>query len=262
MGFFARLATLLKSNLTDLLNRAEDPEKMLEQILIEMGEQLVEAKRQVAVAIADEKKLEKRVAAEQQEATQWEQKAMLAVRSGDDALAKEALARKKEHDATATQFREQWEKQKAAVEQLKAALRALNEKIEEAKRQKNLLVARARRAEAMKNIQETMSGITNDGAFSTFERMAQKIEQQEAEAEATAELAESHTGDVLKSKFKKLEQTAGADQELLALKQKMGLGAPPAEARVEAQVPAGEDAELAELESALEELKKRELGKG
>ncbi|MCA9603434.1 MAG: PspA/IM30 family protein [Polyangiales bacterium] len=264
MGFFARLATLLKSNLNDLINRAEDPEKMLEQVIVEMGQQLIEAKKQVAIAIADEKKLEKRTQTEFQQANEWEQKAMMAVRAGDDALAKEALARKKEHDGIAAQYQDQWQKQKAAVEQLKTALRALNFKIEEAKRKKNVLIARARRAEAMKSIHETMAGLSDASAFETFDRMAQKIEQREAEAEAGAELAEEYTGDVLKHKFAQLEQTAGADADLEALKQKMGL-LPPATAavptRVEAAGTAAEDAELAELESALEELKKRELGK-
>src|SRR5262245_36424985 len=136
MGFFGRLAQLLKSNLNDLISKSEDPEKMLNQVIVDMNTQLVEAKKQVAVAIADEKSL----ANERATATDWERKAMLAVRAGNDALAKEALLRKKEHDQTAAQYEDQWQKQAAAVNQLKAALRALNDKIEEAKRKKNVLV--------------------------------------------------------------------------------------------------------------------------
>ena len=149
MGFFARLAQLIKSNLNDLISRAEDPETMLEQVIRDMNTQLVEAKKQVAIAIADEKKLEKQTTTERTEAESWERKAMLAVRSGNDELAKEALIRKKEHDGHAAAMGEQWQKQKAAVDQLKLALRALNDKIEEAKRKKNVLVSRKRRAEAM-----------------------------------------------------------------------------------------------------------------
>ncbi|MEM9189018.1 MAG: PspA/IM30 family protein [Myxococcota bacterium] len=263
MGFFGRLATLIKSNLNDLISRAEDPEKMLNQVIIEMNTQLVEAKKQVAVAIADEKRLQKQYNNEASVAAEWERKAMMAIRAGDDALAKEALARKKEHETLAGTFQDQWEKQRTAVNQLKTALRALNNKIEEAKRKKNVLIARKRRAEAMKSIQETMSGLSDTSAFDTFDRMSEQIDQMEAEAEAGAELAEEYTGDVLESKFQQLEATSGADQDLEELKRKMGI-LPPADApaaRVEEQEEASEDElEMAELEAALEELKRRELG--
>ena len=188
MGFFGRLATLIKSNLNDLISKSEDPEKMLNQVILDMNTQLVEAQKQVAVAIADEKKLKKQLDNESSVAEEWERKAMMAVRAGDDQLAKEALLRKKEHDALAAQFKDQWEKQKQATDQLKTALRALNHKIEEAKRKKNVLIARKRRAEAMKSIQETMSGLSDTSAFDTFDRMASKIDQMEAETEVCTTL--------------------------------------------------------------------------
>jgi len=222
-GIFARLAALIRSNLNDLISSSEDPEKMLNQIVLDMGNQLLEAKRQVAASIADEKRLAKQVEQETATATEWERRAMLAVRSGDDALAKEALARKKEHQTLAEQFQEQWSKQKQAVDQLKLALRALNNKIEEAKRKKNLLIARKKRAEAQKAIQETMTGLKNASAFETFDRMAGRIEQMEAEAEAHAELNEEASGDTLAHKFRELEVTKGADEDLTSLKRKMGL---------------------------------------
>jgi len=269
MGFFGRLATLIKSNLNDLISKSEDPVKMLNQVIIDMNQQLVEAKKQVAVAIADEKRLQKQYNNEKSIAEDWHKKAMLAVRAGDDELAKEALTRKKEHDQLAGSFEEQWRKQQLAVNQLKTALRALNNKIEEAKRKKNVLIARQRRAEAMKQIQETMSGLSDNSAFETFDRMSEQIDQIEAEAEAGAELSEEYTGDVLKHKFATLEATAGADAELETLKREMGLieeeEAPAVEARVEeADEEAEMDAEeMAELEAALEELKRREeMAKG
>ncbi len=267
MGFFGRLATLIKSNLNDLISKSEDPEKMLNQVIVDMNQQLVEAKKQVAVAIADEKRLQKQYNNEKAVLDEWHKKAMLAVRAGDDELAKEALLRKKEHESLAKAFEDQWRKQQLAVNQLKTALRALNNKIEEAKRKKNVLIARKRRAEAMKQIQETMSGLSDNSAFETFDRMAEKIDQIEAEAEAGAEISEEYSGDVLKSRFRKLEQTAGADAELEALKREMGLipeEAPAVTARVEAEEEAEMDEEeMAELEAALEELKRREeMAKG
>jgi phage shock protein A len=267
MGIFSRLAQLIKSNLNDLIAKAEDPEKMLNQVVIEMTEQLANAKKQVAVSIADAHRLGKQFETESQQAKEWERKAMMAVRAGNDELAKEALARKREHEQLANAFGEQWEKQKAAVEQLKNALRLLNAKIEEAKRKKNVLVARKKRAEAQKAIQETMHGLKDQSAFETFDRMAGKIEQMEAEADASAEMAEEYSGDQLAHKFDKLEATAGADDELAVLKQKMGLAPPPPPppqaqpVRVAAPPPspgAPTQAEQDELAAALAELEASE----
>ena len=267
MGIFSRLAQLIKSNLNDLISKSEDPEKMLNQVVIEMNNQLIEAKKQVAASIADEKRLAKQGEQEQANAAEWERRAMMALKAGNEELAKEALTRKKEHDALAITFKEQWDKQKAAVEQLKRALRMLNDKIEEAKRKKNVLIARKKRAEAQKAIQETMSGLRDQSAFETFERMSGKIDQMEAEAEAAGEIQEEYSGDVLASRFQTLEKTAGAEEDLVALKRKMGL-LPAEEVKKEEAAPARVEApaqtqnastgpstaEQEELAAALEEM--------
>src|SRR5580700_10504774 len=261
MGIFARLATLIKSNLNDLISRSEDPEKMLNQVVIDMANQLIEAKKQVALSIADEKRLAKQAEQEAANAAEWERRAMLAVKAGDDGLAKEALSRKKEHETLASTLKDQWQKQKNAVEQLKTALRMLNNKIEEAKRKKNVLIARKKRAEAQRAIQETMSGLRDQSAFETFDRMSQKVDQIEAEAEAQSELAEEYSGDTLASQFSQLEKTHSADEDLTALKRKMGMLPPeeakapaePVQARVETP-PATGQTEQDELAAALEEM--------
>jgi len=225
MGIFSRLGTLIKSNINDLITKAEDPEKMLSQVLLEMQQQLVEAKKAVAIAIADEKKLQKQYTSETDKAKEWERKAMVAVRAGDDNLARQALGRKQEHETIAAQFQQQWIAQKQAVEKLKDALRLLNNKIEEAKRKKNILIARKKRAEAQQQIANTMQGLGDTSAFDTFDRMAERIQLMEAEAEAGAELAGELSGDTLESKFLQLEQGGGGtdDDALAELKSKMGL---------------------------------------
>ncbi|TXD37686.1 PspA/IM30 family protein [Lujinxingia vulgaris] len=225
MGLFNRIGTLLKANINDLISRAEDPEKILNQLILDMKEQLIQAKKQVAVTIADEKRLKKQLDNELQQARDWEKKAMMAVRAGRDDLAREALSRKKEHDDLSSEYQKQWEAQKAAADKLRDSLRQLNAKIEEASRKKNLLIARKKRAEAQKTIQETMSGLSDTSAFDAFDRMSGKIEQMEAEAEASAELAEGFSGDDLAAKFDALEDDHGADEALMALKAKMGVGA-------------------------------------
>jgi phage shock protein A len=264
MGIFARIARLIKANLNALISGAEDPEKVLTQILEDMGNQLMEAKKQVAVAIADEKRLAKQAQAEKEKVAEWERRAMLAVRAGNDELAKEALARKAEIVALSDQYQAQWQKQKTSVDQLKLALRALNNKIEEAKRKKTLLVARQKRAEAQSKIQETMSGLKNASAFEAFDQMASKVEQMEAQAEAHAELTEEYTGDTLALKFSELSASAGAEEDLVALKRKMGMLPPepaPQPTRVEsapgASVPL-DAAEEEELTRALAELEAEE----
>lgn len=225
MGIFSRLGTLIKSNINDLITKAEDPEKMLSQVLLEMQQQLVEAKKAVAIAIADEKKLQKQYTSETDKAKEWERKAMVAVRAGDDNLARQALARKQEHETISAQFQQQWIAQKQAVEKLKDALRLLNNKIEEAKRKKNILIARKKRAEAQQQIANTMQGLGDTSAFDTFDRMAERIQLMEAEAEAGAELAGELSGDTLESKFLQLEQggASSEDDALNELKAKMGL---------------------------------------
>jgi phage shock protein A len=224
MGIFSRLGTLIKSNINDLISRAEDPEKMLSQVLLEMQQQLVEAKKAVAVAIADEKKLQKQYNAELDKAKDWERKAMVAVRAGDDGLARQALVRKQEHETIATQFQQQWLSQKQAVEKLKDALRLLNNKIEEAKRKKNILIARKKRAEAQQQIASTMQGLGDTSAFDTFDRMADRIALMEAEAEAGQELAGELSGETLEAKFLQLEAAGGGEDDALQdLKAKMGM---------------------------------------
>ena len=223
MGIINRVSTLLRANLNDLISRSEDPEKILNQLILDMKEQLIQAKKQVAVSIADEKRLKKQLDNELNKAREWEKKAMMAIRAGRDDLAREALARKSEHDNLSAEFQGQWEAQKNAADKLRDSLRQLNSKIEEATRKKNLLIARKKRAEAQKTIQQTMSGMSDTSAFDAFDRMQGKIEQMEAEAEASAELAESMTGDDLSAQFDALESDHGADEALAALKAKMGM---------------------------------------
>lgn len=226
MGIFDRLATLLKSNINDLISKAEDPEKMLTQILDDMRGQLIKAKQQVAVAIADEKRLRDQADAEFKQAQDWERRAMLAVQESRDDLATQALVRNGEHLAHGKQLEQTWETHKLETDKLKNQLRDLNDKIEEAKRKKNLLVARQRRAQAQQRIQETMSSLSEKSAFEAFSRMEERIDNNERQIKASAEIEEEFTGDTLQRDFKQLEGSAGAvsvDNRLLALKQKMGV---------------------------------------
>src|ERR671926_38021 len=227
MGIFDRLSTMLRSNINDLISRAENPEKMLNQLILDMKTQLAKAKQQVASAIADERKLQSDVDAMKKQAEDWERRAMMAVQEGRDDMAKQALGRYNEHLQGAQQLRETWLKHKSETDALKLSLRQLNDKIEEAKRKKNILVARAKRAEAQQRIQETMSGMSDRSAFEPYERKAEKNEGTERRALAAAELNEEVSGDRLLRQFEALEYKGSSDQQLLDLKTRMGLLAPP-----------------------------------
>jgi phage shock protein A len=223
MGIFSRLKTLISSNINHLINKAEKPEKMLNQAILDMNEQLIEAKKSVAMAIANEKKLERDTQKNKDQAAEWERKAILAVKAGRDDLAKEALVRKAEYDGYAAEYEKQLIAQKGSVEKLKTGLLELQGKIEEATRKKDLLIARAKSAEAQQKIQSTMASIAgNKTGFDTFERMAQKVDALEAEAGAAEELASLSVDQNLEKKFAELEKPSNnADQLLLDLKKKM-----------------------------------------
>jgi phage shock protein A len=231
MGIFDRLATLIKSNINDLISSAENPEKMLNQIIVDMRDQLVKAKQQVAAAIADEKRLRDQADDEAKQAADWMAKAELAVRQEKDDMAKQALVRHGEHLTHAQQLELTWQAHQSETEKLKASLRDLNDKIEEAKRKKNLLLARQRRAQAQKRIAETMSSMSEKSAFEAFARMEEKIATNERMIKASVEIDEEFSGDRLQRDFKALEKahgSASADAQLMALKQKMGILPAPA----------------------------------
>lgn len=244
MSIFSKFSTLIKSNINDLISKAENPEKMLNQIILDMRDQLAQAKREVAAAIADERKLRSQLDDEVKQARQWEHRAVLAVKEGRDDLAKQALMRQQEHAERGRALEQAWRGQATETEKLKSSLRQLNDKIEEAKRKRNLLIAKQKRAQAQRRIHETMSGLSDTSAFEAFNRMTEKIEESERRSIAHAEVAEALANTSLDDEFKVLEAGSGSggdvDDRLLALKQEMGLlGA--GEAEKPRQLESGDD---------------------
>ncbi len=225
MSLLERVTTLVRANINDLLDRAEDPEKMIKQYLLDMQNQLIQVKTQVAAAIADEQRLYQRYLQNQEQANEWQKKAELAVSKGSDDLAKEALTRRNSYQSVAEGFKVQYEEQKQQVTVLKSALDKLEAKIEEAERKKDLLIARSRRAEAEQKIHETMAGIGEFGGMEGFERMEEKVQEKEARAKAAVELST----DSLEDRFAALERESDVDRDLEELKAKMNKPQPPSE---------------------------------
>ncbi len=219
MGIFGRISDIVKSNVNELIDKAEDPAKMMDQMIRDMQEQLREAKIEVAKAIADEKRMEQQLKQNQSQSKNWESKAMLALKKGDERLATEALKQKKTYEQLASSIQPQWEQQNALSSKLKDSLRALESKIDEARRKKDILLARQKRAEAQQKIHDVMTGMNDRSAFANFDRMEKKVMEIEAQADAAVELETTSLDD----EFKALEVGSGVDDELAALKAKMGL---------------------------------------
>ncbi|MCC6177677.1 MAG: PspA/IM30 family protein [Chloroflexi bacterium] len=216
MGLLDRVSTLVRANINDLLDRAEDPEKVIKQLLIDMNNQMIQVKTQVAAAIADEKRLQSRAQDAQQQADDWQRKAELAIDKGDDDLAKQALQRRNTYAQTASGLQEQYQAQSAQVQALKDGLRQLQSKIEEADAKKELLIARSRSAKAQEQMHRTLGSIRGVGALSEFDRLEARVEEQEARAMAYTDLST----DTLDQKFAALESESEVDRQLREMKAK------------------------------------------
>lgn len=217
MGILDRISTILRANINDLLDKAEDPEKMLEQILRDMESQIAEARSAVASMIAQEKELQADMEENERLTGEWQRKAEMAITRGQDDLAREALKRKNQYQSNAETYRAQWTAQVEMVGKLKGQLRQLESKYQHAFSQKDVLIARRRRAQAQQQVSQTLSGMPRVDAAAELDRMDRKIRSEESRAAAYEELG----NDSLDSQFAELERDAGVEDELAALKAKV-----------------------------------------
>lgn len=214
-GIFARISDIFKANINDLLDKAEDPEKMIKQMVIEMEEAVNKATTAVGSAIANEKMLEKQHAEKKKLAGEWQQRAVKAVNAGRDDLARQALEKKNMFDKAATDLEGPLaEAQKTAVT-MRSQLDQLKVKLDEARVRQGTLIARHQAAQAKKQISSSLAGI-GDGAFANFDKYEQKVLKAESEAEAMSQLAGDTTS--LDDEFKKLEAGSSVEDELALLK--------------------------------------------
>lgn len=217
MSLLERVSSLVRANVNDMLDKAEDPEKMIKQYIIDMHNQLIQVKTQVAAAMADEQKLYQRYMDAQNQANDWQHKAELAVQKNQDDLAKEALQRRNSFQETADGFKAQYDEQKKEVDTLKTSLSQLEGKIQEAETKKDLLIARAHVADTQQLVQNTTDKLHDASAFDGFDRMEDKVRQKEAMVQAGAELDR----DPLEDKFAALEKNDDLDRQLAELKGKV-----------------------------------------
>lgn len=221
MGLIDRVLRIVRSNTNDLVNQAEDPEKVLEQAVADMQENLVQLRQAVASAIASQKRTERQANQAQTTAEEWYRRAQLALQQNNDALAREALTKRKSYQETATALLAQLEQQNTVVVRLKQDMRTLESKIAEAKTKKDLYIARARSAQATQKINEMLGGFDTKNSLNAFERMEEKVLELEAQSQAIAELGT----DDLQKQFAALESSSDVDAELAAMKAQMLPGA-------------------------------------
>ncbi len=256
MGFFDRLSRLLRANLNDLVSKAEDPVKILDQSVADMQADLVKLRQAVAMAISSQKRLRNQADQAENQVQTWYKRAELAVQKGEDDLAREALSRRKAFQESFASLSGQLKAQEGQVELLKRSLVALEGKIAEAKTKKDMLKARAQAAQAQQQLQSAVGNLGSNSAMAAFERMEDKVEALEASSQAAAELA----GADLESQFAALEGSDDVDDELNSLRQKLQGGAEavalPAAELTDGSSNDVEAVKVSEVDTELENLKR------
>jgi phage shock protein A len=216
MALLERVGTLLRANLNDLIEKAEDPEKLLKQLVLDMENQLMQVKTQVAIAIADQHVLEKKRKEHEESAAAWKRKAELAVKKSADDLARAALERSLSHEEMVKGFCQQLEDQKTEAETLKNALRKLEQKLEETRSRCEMMIAQHRRARVVSKAQAAHQAVESKDRAASLSRMRTRIVGAEAQNAATGELME---GDSLEDRFALLEREEQIEALLKDLKQ-------------------------------------------
>jgi phage shock protein A len=214
MALLERVSTLIRANLNDLVDKAEDPEKMIKQIILDMQNQLLQVKTQVAISIADLHVLEKKQTDNQESEKQWLRRADLALDKKDDPLARAAVERAMSYKSMAESFQQQVEDQKVQVENLKTALLKLQQKLAEAQNKSDMLVAQQRRSRAMGKATDAGIAIGGESNAAAFDRMKHKVQHTEAAAQAKADLVADNVDD----RFAALEKEGEIDRLLAEIK--------------------------------------------
>jgi phage shock protein A len=219
MALMERVATLVRANLNDLIDKAEDPEKMIKQVILDMQNQLLQVKTQVVIAIASRHLLEKKRKEKEEKYAEWVRKAELAVDKKQDDLARSAIERSLSYRQMTADFAQQIADQTVQVDNLKAALRKLEQKMAEAQSKSEMLIHQHRRARALNKAGDARAAMGASSSSDAFDRMKRKVQHNEAYGQAKAEL----TADSMEDRLASLEKQDEVEKLLLELKSKRGL---------------------------------------
>ncbi len=223
MGVFSRLSDILKSNINDLLDKAEDPEKMVKQIIIDMQKELTTATQNLGKAKASERLAQKKMDDAVKVAAGWEAKAKAALSQGNQDLAKQALAKKVRADEEVATYTEMYESISTQTDAIEDQVEVLKAKLDEAKSRQAMLIARSQMADTKKALAKSQGGFDGASALEKFDRMEEKIQRKEAEADAFAEIGGGGDADLIES-FDQIEKDAKVDAELARLMAEMNGG--------------------------------------
>lgn len=232
MGIFQRLSDLLKSNINDLIDKAEDPEKMVKQIILDMQKELNKSTQALGKAVASERMAEKQYQNSQQISADWESKAKAALSAGNTELAKKALAKKVKADEDTARYKEMYETISKQTADIKEQVETLKSKLDEAKSRQAMLIARSQMADTQKNLAKSVGGFDASSSTEKFNRMEEKIIRKEAEADAFADISDSLNG-VDKDNFDELQTNAKVDDELRRLMAEMNGASAESEVKTE-----------------------------
>ncbi len=223
MGVFSRISDILKSNINDLLDKAEDPEKMVKQIIIDMQKELTVATQNLGKAKASERLAQKKMDDAVKVSAGWEAKAKAALSQGNQDMAKQALAKKVKADEEVAAYTEMYESISTQTDAIENQVEVLKSKLDEAKSRQGMLIARSQMADTKKALAKSQGGFDGASALEKFDRMEEKIQRKEAEADAFAEIG--GTDDELTESFDQIEKDAKVDAELARLMAEMNGGA-------------------------------------
>ncbi len=222
MSIFKRIADIIKAYINDLFDRAEDPEKMIKQMVIEMEESVAKSTTALAKALASEKQMERKYKGLATQAQNWERKAMMALESGNENLARQALTKKAGVASQANEYKKMLLNAQKATKSLRNQVDGLKSKLQEARMKESSLIARSEMAKTQKKLAKQLGGFDMNNNFARFDKFEERILKTEAEAEAMLELADESGG--LNDEFKVLEQSQSIDNDLAQLRAKMNMG--------------------------------------
>lgn len=222
MGVFSRIGDILKANINDMIDRAEDPEKMVKQIIQDLQKEVNQATQALGKAMASERIAKRQYEDAAKVSADWENKAKAALNAGDVDLAKKALANKVKADENTVKYQEMYEQISAQTQQVREQVEALKEKLAEAKGRQSMLIARSQMAKTQKNLAQSVGGLDSSSALDKFSRMEEKVTRQEAEAQAYAEMSGAVSNSEEEKSFAQLEQDMAVDAELQRLMAEMG----------------------------------------
>lgn len=219
MAIFERLSDLIRSNINDLIDKAEDPEKMVKQIIIDMEDQLKKSTQSLGTAMGSVNQVKKQLDGAKEQSKNWEEKAKMALSQGNEALAKQALENKVKQDQMVAQYQEMYNSMDAQVTEIRNQVDVLKQKLEEARSKQAMLVARSQMADAKEKMSKSLGNMDSKSAFAKMEKMERKIEQKESQADAFAQI--SGTEQSTNDPFAEMETNSTVDAELERLKKEM-----------------------------------------